>query len=175
MSIPKILIFFGFLFLVFGGYLVNERYSPKKLEFKDFEASKTYSSQTVPVRIIIPSLGIDSGIFPAQISNGNWEATTKGVSYLSSTPIPGGVGNSVLYGHNWPSLLGSLPKIKPGDEIVVILNSGQKKTFVVRYTSVVSPDQTDILKDTNDARITLYTCTGFLDSKRFVATAILAN
>lgn len=175
MNFPKVLIVLGFILFFFGGYLAYQRYSPKNLEFKDFKASNANSTQTQPVRIIIPTLGIDSGIFPAQVSNGNWEATTNGVSYLSSTPVPGSQGNSVLYGHNWPSILGSLPKIKPGDEIVVALNSGQKKTFVVSFTSVVSPNQTDILKETSDARITLYTCTGFLDSKRFVATAILKH
>lgn len=175
MSIPKILTFFGFLFLIFGGYLVNERYSPKKLEFKDFETSRTYSSQTVPVRIIIPSLNIDKAIFPASIRKRNWESTTKGISYLSSSPAPGSEGNSILYGHNWPSILGNLTKIKPGDEIVITMNNGERKEFTVEFTAVVDPTQTHILNQTTDNRITLYTCAGFLDTKRFVATAILAN
>jgi LPXTG-site transpeptidase (sortase) family protein len=80
-----------------------------------------------------------------------------------------------LYGHNWSALLGSLPKIKPGDKIKIILSNGQEKNFVVKYTSIVAPSDTKILSDSADSRITLYTCAGFLDSKRFVATALLKN
>ena len=85
------------------------------------------------------------------------------------------MGNSVLYGHNFPSILGSLTKIKPNDKIEIIMSNGEKKIFTVKYTSIVGQDQTHILSQTKDARITVYTCTGFLDTKRFVATAILSN
>lgn len=169
----KILIVSGFLVIFFGGYLFLERYSPKKLEFKDLKISKTVSSKITPVRVIVPTLRIDNGIYPAKIDNGKWEATQKGISYLSSSPVPGEAGNSILYGHNFPSILGNLTKIKPGEKIEIVMNNGKKKVFIVQFTSVVDPDQTHILSQTTDTRITLYTCTGFLDSKRFVATATL--
>ncbi len=171
----KVLLTLGFLLIFFGGYLVLQRYSPKTLEFKDLKVNRVVSSDVVPVRIIIPSLKIDNGIYPAKINNGKWEVTTKGISYLLSSPVPGGSGNSILYGHNWPSILGNLSKIKPREKIEIVMSNGQKKVFIVQFTSVVDPSQTHILSQTNDNRITLYTCTGFLDSKRFVATAILSN
>lgn len=169
----KILIVSGFLIIFLGGYLFLGRYSPKKLEFKDFKISKTVSSKIIPVRVIIPTLQIDNGVYPAKIDNGRWEATTKGISYLSSSPVPGSKGNSILYGHNFSSLLGNLTKIKPGEEIEILMNTGEKKKFRVEFTSIVDPSQTHILSQTTDTRITLYTCTGFLDSKRFVVTATL--
>ncbi len=171
----KISIFLGILLLFFGAYLILERYNPKRLEFGNITQTAVNTSDVYPRKITIPSLGIELGIYPARIKKNKWEATTNGVSYLSSTPIPGEMGNSILYGHNFPTLLGSLPKIKPGDEIVVSLSSGKEKAFVVKYTSVVTPRQTEILKNSGDSRITLYTCTGFLDRQRFVATAILAD
>ena len=109
----------------------------------------------------------------ATISDGNWEASHDAISYLISSPVPGEKGNSILYGHNWPNLLGNLPKVKPGQNIEIIFNNGTRSVFTVVYTSVVNPDQTHILNDSQDNRITLYTCTGFLDRKRFVATAVL--
>ncbi|MBI2621982.1 MAG: sortase [Candidatus Levybacteria bacterium] len=174
MTLPKALILLGFLFLFFGFYLVTQRYSPKTLEFKNLEVKNSIQADVRPVRIAIPSLGIEVPIYPSSINNGKWESTTKGVSYLSSSPVPGETGNSILYGHNFSTLLGSLPKIKPGEKIEITLSSGEKKVFTVRYTSIVDPTQTHILNQTEDSRITIYTCTGFLDSKRFVATA-LAN
>ena len=170
---PKFLVVLGFLLVLFGAYLVTERYSPRKLEFENLSTNAIVSSEHLPVRIVISSLQIDSGIYPAKINSGNWESTTKGISYLSSSPTPGSGGNSILYGHNFPSILGNLTKIKPGDKIVITMNDGERKVFTVKFTSVVDPTQTHILNQTKDNRITLYTCTGFLDSKRFVATAIL--
>lgn len=173
--VSKFLICIGIILILFSGYLVTERYSPRRLEFKDFNLSQTVSSKITPVRITIPSLNIDNGIYPARIDNGKWEATKEGVSYLSSSPVPGSAGNSILYGHNFQSILGNLTKIKPGDKIEILMSDGEKKIFKVKFTSVVDPDQTHILSQTADNRITLYTCTGFLDSKRFVATATLVN
>jgi sortase (surface protein transpeptidase) len=51
------------------------------------------------------------------------------------------------------------------------MNDGVKKEFKVEYTATVDPSQTYIIDNTKDTRITLYTCTGFLDSKRFVVVA----
>ena len=118
---------------------------------------------------------MDLEIIPSKITNNTWEATSQGVSHLSSSPIPGEKGNSILYGHNWTNLLGNLTKIKPGAEINIILKNREKKIFIVEYVSIVGPNDTQILADTDDTRITLYTCTGFLDSKRFVVTALLKN
>lgn len=76
-----------------------------------------------------------------------------------------------MYGHNWTSILGNLPKVKTGDVITVTMHDGKKKDFRIEYTAVVTPDQDYIIDNTNDVRLTLYTCTGFLDSKRFVVVA----
>jgi len=126
-----------------------------------------------PELLIVKDLNINLPIYPAQINDGKWEATGKGVSYLSSSPIPGELGNSVFYGHNWKSILGDLTKAKPGQTIEILYADGTKKEFEIMFTQVVTPDQTQILEESNDIRITLYTCTGFLDTKRFVVTAIL--
>ncbi|MCY7362987.1 MAG: sortase [Ignavibacteria bacterium] len=152
-----------------------QRYSPKILEFNNLEVAATSTSKISPVRIIIPGLNIDDSIYGAQINNKNWQSTTNGISYLSSSPIPGEKGNSNLYGHNWKSILGNLVKIKPGDKIKIVMNNGETREFEVEFTSVVDSSQTYILSQTKDNRITLYTCTGFLDRKRFVATATLIN
>lgn len=87
--------------------------------------------------------------------------------------MPGEPGNSILYGHNWTSLFGNLPKTKPGERVDIGFSDGSMQQFIVEYTSIVSPDEIEIIEQTEDTRITLYTCTGFLDSKRFVVVAKL--
>lgn len=129
-------------------------------------------SKSPDVRILrIPSIGVTLPIIPAQITDGMWQTTDKGISHAATTPAPGTTGNSVLYGHNWPNLFGNLTKIKPGDEITVHYG-GNSVTYMVRFTAIVDPGVTSVFTATNDTRLTVYTCTGFLDAKRFVVTAI---
>ncbi len=174
MYVSKIITILGLAFVVSGCLLLYQHYSPRRLSFQNFKGT-TFSQVQYKSRIVIPSINIDLEIFSAKIIDNKWDATTQGISHLSSTPSPGEKGNSVLYGHNWTSLLGNLTKIKPGTEIDIIFKNNDKKTFVVEYITVVDPNATQILANTNDYRITLYTCTGFLDTKRFVVTAILKS
>lgn len=169
------LITIGVVFITFCLYLNWQRNDPSRLAFTlnstQIVTNDTYSN-IIPINILIPSLGLNLPIIPANLSAGKWEATTKGISYLVTSPIPGEIGNSILYGHNWPTLLGSLPKLQKEDKIQIYFSDGSIRDFSVQLTSTVNPDQTHILEPANDQRLTLYTCTGFLDSKRFVVTAI---
>jgi LPXTG-site transpeptidase (sortase) family protein len=126
-----------------------------------------------PDVIKIPSIEKELKIIPSKVVNNRWESTKKGVSYLETSPIPSEIGNSIIYGHNYPNLLKDLTKVKVGDEIAIVFENGGEKKFDVIFTQEVRPDQSTILNSTSDRRITLYTCSGFLDSKRFVITAIL--
>ncbi|MBI2611522.1 sortase [Candidatus Gottesmanbacteria bacterium] len=165
----------GLLSLIFTSYLVWQRNSPRRLSFdiNTYPSKNTLAVKRLPKRITIKKLGIDLPIYPATLAKGQWEASTEGVSYLSSSVIPGEVGNSILYGHNWTNLLGNLPNARPGQEIVIEFDDRSIKKFTIKYTTVVSPTDFQILDPSNDVRLTLYTCTGFFDSKRFVIVALL--
>lgn len=170
--VSSIFILLGLSLTIFGFYLVYLRHSPRLLTFSNLSVSEiTWTKSTQPTKITIQSLNIALPIVPAITDGKNWETTNIGVSYLVNSPTPGERGNSVLYGHNWESLLSNLPKIKTGQIIEITMQDGLKKRFIVEYTAVVNPDQTYIIQNTNDTRLTLYTCTGFLDSKRFVVVA----
>lgn len=174
----KILIIVGCICLLVSGYLYRQRYDTARLSITTYKKNiEVYKPKTaiIPVSLKIPELKLDLAIIPSRISGGQWQTTTDGVSYLISSPIPGDQGNSIFYGHNWASLLGKLPKVKPGTMIEVHYADNTVKRFEVNSTAVVSPDQIGILDQTDDKRITIYTCTGFLDSKRFVAVALLRD
>lgn len=137
-----------------------------KLEDKDIDEEISQ-----PKLIIIKDIGVNLPIIPAKHPTTKWETTTEGVSYLESSPIPGQVGNSIMYGHDWGSLLGNLPKARPGMTIKIIYDNGTSSDFVITHTQEVTAHETSILKDTQDTRITIYTCIGLFDNKRFVVTA----
>lgn len=167
----KLFLILGLFFILFGFYLVYLRNSPKPLAFKSKPATVVALSKETPLSVEIPSIKVNLPIIPATGTGKFWETTYDGVSYLATSPLPGHKGNSILYGHNWKSLLLDLPKVKPGQSVFITNHNGTKQRFIVEYTAVVDPSQTYIIDATNDTRITLYTCTGFLDSKRFVVVA----
>lgn len=165
--------FLGVIFLMAAGFLTWQRYSPTRLSF-DAMVLPARASQTglMPTSVEIEDLALALPIIGYEMTGKIWPLSDRGVVYLTNTPVPGESGNSVLYGHNWPNILGRLTRIKPGATIDVGFSNGMRKRFVVMYTQEVTPDQTHILAPTDDSRITLYTCTGFFDQKRFVVTAV---
>ncbi|HUQ85833.1 MAG TPA: sortase [Candidatus Limnocylindrales bacterium] len=175
--LSKLFIFIGILCYILGIYniwLIND---PKRLSFQNYTYAQVPQSveKVLPTKISISNVNITLPLIPSSIIDDKWETTDIGASYLSSSPVPGEVGNSVIYGHNWASIFGNLISIMPGDEVLIEYQDKTTKTFIVKYTSTVKPETTSILAPTSDKRITLYTCSGFLDSERFVAVAILKD
>lgn len=155
--------------MLFGlaGYLIFQRTAPVSKPSID----QIQASPSATLNIAIPVLDIDLPVYQAKLSGTKWEYSTKGISHLSNTPWPGQPGNSVFYGHNWPNLLGKLNAIKIGDIFKISTVDGHELTYKVHQIDVVSPDHVEILDNTSDDRLTLFTCTGFLDSKRLVVWA----
>lgn len=167
----------GIIFFAFGGYYIWLQHTPDRLSFTNYESKKMLATDNgeLPVRVSIKNLNINLPLIPATVTGSKWDVTSDGASYLTSSPVPGNTGNSIIYAHNWASLFGNLPQVKKGDVVEIEFANRARKTFVIESTSTVHPTDASILKPTNDKKITLYTCVGFLDSQRFVAIAVLQN
>lgn len=162
--------------LTVSAYQIYLHEAPTRLAFNNYTYAKSSDVKGMaPTRVTISSVGIDLPIYKATIDNNIWPTTDLGASYLTSSPLPGTLGNSIIYAHNWRSLFGKLVNAKVGDKVVITYPNNTKKTFVIEYTSIVTPNDSTILAPSKDERITLYTCTGFLDSHRFVAVAVLKS
>lgn len=169
--------FWFFLFLAILTFssattLLYFRYGSSPLSF-DRTPKITNNTQVAnkPILLEIKRLGISTPVETQEINASIWPETDRGITFVKGTAIPGAVGNSVFYGHNWSSLLGRLPNARIGDEVIVTMDNGSTRSFVITKTKIVSPNDTEVLDNTSSPRITLYTCTGFLDTKRFVAFA----
>jgi LPXTG-site transpeptidase (sortase) family protein len=163
-----------FCFL-FAGYLLAQRYG-LTLYFENYQPPVSVSSpktalSNIPVRLRLPSVSIDLLVVPAYKTDSRWPTTTKGVSYLASSPLPGDPGNSIFYGHNWTRILGNLKNSQAGDPLIIGYSDGSSKTFTVTRVETVGPNAVEILDSTDFPQITLYTCTGFLDTRRLVVFA----
>ncbi len=129
------------------------------------------SEDLFPSQIQIPKVKIDLLISPAKAKNEIWEISKDGVSYLLGSGVPGRNGNSVIYGHNKNNLFGPIRWLKVGDEIRIKNRKGEEFLYKVKETKTVSPENIEVLAPTKDPALTLYTCTGFMDSQRFVVVA----
>lgn len=157
--------------LIFGAFLIRERTTPIQHASSRYETPR-YTDSAFTIHI--PSAHIELPAYAARITGMTWQTTKRGVSYLSTSPLPGEPGNSVLYGHNWPNLLGNLHVVKPGDPVYVTRGNTTTR-FLVRYVAVVGPRESSVYAPSNDTRLTLYTCAGFLDRERLVVTAFPAT
>lgn len=158
-----------------AGYLLWQKYVPAKLSFTNTQlvqnTTTTQNTSKLPVRLQISALDIDVAVQAMSFADSHWSAPSQGIVYLLDTPLPGQMGNSVLYGHNWNSLLGNLNKAKVGQTITIQFSDKSVQNFTIQSIRVVSSNQAEVLDQSKDQRLTLYTCTGFWDQKRLVVVA----
>lgn len=169
---------FSLLFVILGVILIfaSVRNNSTKLSSKPAVAptqNQILQQALKPAKIYIPKIAKVLSVSDGEVIDNRWRVSATGVSYLLSSALPGESGNSVIYGHNRKDILGSLPRVAKDDLIYVVLQNGQVVKYRVFETGQISPTQVEILKDFQDSRLTIYTCSGFLDTARFVVVAKL--
>ncbi|MBI1863263.1 sortase [Candidatus Microgenomates bacterium] len=166
----------GAMLLLYSSALVVQHYNPARLHFWGMNSVAIQAEFNIrPERIVIKRIGIDVPVVSVPSFENRWEISPEGASYLETSPLPGTQGNSIIYGHNWSSIFQHLTNVKPGDFIEVYMSDKTRRVFGVTATQTVDPSATEVLKPASDRHLTLYTCTGFLDTKRFVVSATLQS
>lgn len=131
----------------------------------------TYNSTAQsPLRIIIPSLEIDLSVREAKIVNGFWELSETTASHGAGSANPGQNGNIVIFAHAREKLFLPLRTIKP-DAIIYVLTKDTWHRYQVLNTKIVNPDDVMVIAPTTEETLTLFTCSGFMDSKRLIVAA----
>ncbi len=153
----------------------------RQAEILSFNQSSYQSAPVVktqmrelPTQVQILSQGIDLPIVESLVVNNQWQINPSGASHLVGSANPGEGGNIVIYGHNLERIFGKIRSLKVGETIVLSTKSGHQFRYVVKETSEVTPKQVEIIAPTSFEVLTLYTCTGLFDSKRFVVKALPA-
>jgi len=155
-------------------FIITKTYESTTYAFLTYSANTSRPEATdhaVPTFINIPSLGIELPIDETSISNGFWGITESGASHLTSSPVPGELGNTVIYAKNSPSQFGRLNSLEHGDTITIITKDGIAHEYEVTETKVVSPADSELINNTGIEVVTLYTSYGFGNLKRFVVRA----
>jgi len=175
LTLSLFLVIFGVIFL----FWANRRFLvlPQRIDLSKQIDVSAQPDQFLkkPIKLYIPKLSKVLAISDGEVIDNRWIISETGASYLSSSVLPGKVGNSVIYGHNKTEILGGLPRVSAGDLIFVVLASGDFVKYQVFETKEVLPSQVEILESSDDSRLTIYTCSGFLDQARFVVVGRLVR
>lgn len=134
---------------------------------ENFHQSRPVDKNSLPVRIIIPSLSIDLLITPSNIVNNAWEISETSASYGMGSAVPGTNGNTVIFAHARKGMFGDLRQIKTNDKVYVLTRKDWYEYKVIQ-TKIVFPDEIEVIKPTAQETLTLYTCSGFADTKRLI-------
>ncbi|MFZ2038731.1 MAG: class F sortase [Minisyncoccia bacterium] len=129
------------------------------------------NSLALPIRLKIPSLGIDAPVESLGLTtDGSMDVpkSPDNVGWFELGPYPGEIGSAVIAGHygwkdNLPAVFDNLSKLKKTDKIYVEDKEGIITTFVVReIRSFGENDETlDVFNSTDGkAHLNLITCEG---------------
>ena len=106
-------------------------------------------------RLVIPRIGLDKVV----VEGVDDEYLRTGPGHFPDTPWPGQAGNAAIAGHRttYGAPFHDLDLLQPGDEIRVRTVIGDA-TYRVAGTTIVSPEQIDVIGDFGDNRLTLSAC-----------------
>ncbi|KPJ54804.1 hypothetical protein AMJ47_03050 [Parcubacteria bacterium DG_72] len=140
---------------------------------------KDWVGVTEPVSVIdyliIPKIGVEIPI----VQGSDDSALEKGAWLLPQTTTPDLLKNTALAAHRFKyrpphkQTFYLLDKVSQGDDLLVYWK-GEKYIYSVSSISIVNPDQTEVLADTEIPTLTLITCHPlFSDSSRLVVQGTL--
>ncbi len=119
----------------------------------------------------IPRLGVEKAV----IEGVGLPELKKGPGHYPTTPMPGQPGNAAIAGHRttYGAPFFKLDELARGDEIVVTTRQGEFR-YDVMESKIVSPEETAVLDDMGDDRLTLTTCNPrYSAAQRLIVVAAL--
>jgi LPXTG-site transpeptidase (sortase) family protein len=168
-SSPLFFLTLGIFLLIFGG--VNY-YRVRVLSFtKSPVVAPIEQKGELPVRVAIPSVGIDLAVDVGEIKDGVWKISYNNATFLDGSGRPGGGNNVVIYGHNKKAIFGNLPFLSLGQKIYVKTADGKLHKYEAYQKDFVGSNRVDLVSPTNKEELTIYTCWGLFDSQRVVIKA----
>lgn len=126
-----------------------------------------------PVRLVIPSIGVNASVETVGIlNNGDLATPTHSpwtdVGWFVSGPQPGGQGSAVIDGHldrpgGYPAVFWKLRYMQVGERVMVVSASGKTLTFQVTRVAFYAPQAAPIqaiFGNSGGAYLNLITCAG---------------
>lgn len=139
-------------------------------------AGKALTPTAPPVQLLIPTLDVHRAVEPVGVNRSgvmDLPVNSWNAGWYKGGPVPGAPGDAVIEGHagypDQPMIFGRLGKLRPGDQIVVVLGDGSRRLFVVVSSAVlpVGSAPPGMAEPYGPPRLTLVTCTGHFDKDSY--------
>ncbi|OIQ81558.1 sortase family protein [mine drainage metagenome] len=137
-------------------------------------AAAAHLSRSVPVRLQIPAIGVDSTLMPLGLNaDGTMQVPPSGfpAGWYTGAPTPGELGPAIIAGHvdwNGPGVFYELRRVVPGDTISVTRADTRVVVFrvtrVAQYPKVAFPTSL-VYGNVDYAGLRLITCGGSWDAQ----------
>lgn len=177
--------------------LSNYTFEKEPVKVVGLTAASEGTEESQPRRVIVPGLSIDLKVRRARVVNDYWEVFPDMAGWGEGSGVPGESGNQVIFAHAREGLFLPLSDVKKGMRVYVLTESTlnlstlpeelaeafRKETgeevlrrsnwygYEVVEIKEVYPYETEVIEPTQDETLTLYTCSGFSDSKRLIVVA----
>jgi hypothetical protein len=125
-----------------------------------------------PATILIPKLNVHRPVESVGVDRSGTMSVPQNVwdaGWYRFGPVPGAPGDAVIEGHAGypaaPLLFAKLDLLRPADQILVVLNDGSRRLFLVKSVAVwkAGARPTEMFSAAGPPRLTLITCTGAFD------------
>lgn len=129
-----------------------------------------------PVRIEVPSVGIDSSVQAGNydIQSNTWTIDTSSAYYATVTvPVNNTNGTTLIYGHAGWGIFEALPAVAAGAEAYVSTSEGQRFIYTFIDNRQVDPADVSFITSAGAPQLVLQTCSGAFDSHRTLVTFAL--
>lgn len=149
----------------------NARQQQRSAAFNQTRA-RTAVGQTLAI-VQAPKIGLNVAI----VDGDSGDLLRGGPGHARSSPLPGKVGNSVIFGHSqgWGGPFTRIPKLNPGDLVYVRLH-GAGETLVFEVTSINrTSHDSPFLRATSDRRLTLVTGAGGRRPDKYVVVTAVSG
>ncbi len=157
------------LALLLIGFILGFFFTRFEAPVNSYSVERPYL-ESLPTRIIIPSVSIDTSVKKALIIRGYWQVFNDSAAWGDQSGIPGNIGNQVIFAHKRSGLFLPLKDAKIGAKIYVLTNE-KSYNYEIKEIKEVKPNQIEVVAPTTDETLTLYTCSGFGDIERLIVVA----
>jgi sortase A len=110
------------------------------------------SAEQMLTRVSIPKIGLDAIV----VEGATHKQLSVGPAHIKDTAMPGETGNAVITGHR-DTFFRHIYELQKGDFIYVRRN-GEVFKYEVTGKKIVKPEDVSVLKQTENAQLTLITC-----------------
>jgi sortase A len=110
------------------------------------------SAEEALTRVSIPKIGLDAIV----VEGATHKQLSIGPAHIKNTAMPGETGNAVITGHR-DTFFRHVYELQKGD-IIYVRRNGEVFKYEVTGKKIVKPEDLSVLKQTENAQLTLITC-----------------